>query len=68
MVANGPVRVVRESKEEVGALQIQQFPDDAITSEYYRRMRSKKAASVAAGGKPGGWPKGKKRGPKNTVA
>lgn len=35
--------------------------DSSITGEYYRRIRVKKAALVAAGGPTGGWPKGKKR-------
>lgn len=37
--------------------------DDLIVAEYFRRIREKKAISVAAGGPRGGWPKGKKRKP-----
>lgn len=40
---------------------LSRYCDAAITAEYYRRVRAKKAASVAAGGKTGGWPKGRKR-------
>ncbi len=38
--------------------------DKALAAEYYRRVRAKKAASVAAGGPKGGWRKGRKRGPR----
>lgn len=35
--------------------------DAAIHAEFWKRARAKKAASVAAGGKKGGWPLGRKR-------
>ena len=37
--------------------------DRAVSAEYWARLRAKKAASVAAGGKTGGWKKGKPRKP-----
>lgn len=37
--------------------------DSAITAEYYRRLRAKKAVLVAAGGPTGGWKKGRPRNP-----
>jgi hypothetical protein len=40
---------------------LEAYCDPSITAEYYRRVRAKKAASVAAGGPRGGWPKGKPR-------
>lgn len=41
--------------------EIKNWCDESITNEYYRRIRDKKAKSVALGGKTGGWPKGKTR-------
>lgn len=40
---------------------LKHYAEDSIKAEYYRRLRLKKAASVAEGGKTGGWPKGKPR-------
>lgn len=40
---------------------IQAFTDQEITAEYFRRLRIHKAKLVEAGGKTGGWVKGRPR-------